>query len=194
MKKALSVILSLIFVFLIVSCSSNGSKEETTTAGTTEQTTQAETTTQFVEYVDEEGRLVVANAKSLMEKLDMGIRVTNAASNAKYYVVDENVGMITFDFENKSYVFKGSKEVKDFSLLSGVSGSVSNFYLIEVQNEALKGYFTVNQYGDGDNVTSTVVSWKSYEGTEHEAWYVIVCMKAVSENEVNALLTRVIGI
>ena len=192
MKKLLCVGLAIIFVFFVVSCS-NGKTEETTTKP--DETTQAvETTTEPVEYYDEEGRLVLANANALMTKLDMGLRVTNIAQNPKYYVIDGNVGMITFDFEGTSYTYKGSKEVRDFSALSGISGTSKNFYLIAASGETTQTFYTVNQYGDGEEITSTVISWKAYEGTEFEAWYVVVCLKNISESEVNAIVSRVVGI
>ena len=143
---------------------------------------------------DEEGRLVLPNANALMTKLDMGLRVTNIAQNAKFYVIDGNVGMITFDFEGKSYTYKGSKEVRDFSVLSGFGGIAKNFYLIEASGGTVQGFYTVNQYGEGEEITSTVISWKAYEGTEFEAWYVVVCLKNLSESEVNAIVSRVVGI
>ena len=193
MKKFLCVGIATLFVFFVVSCSS-GKTEETTSTKPVETTQAVETTTELVEYYDEEGRLVLPNANVLMTKLDMGLRVTNIAQNAKFYVIDGNVGMITFDFEGKSYTYKGSKEVKDFSALSGISGAAKNFYLIEASGGTVQGFYTVNQYGEGEEITSTVISWKAYEGTEFEAWYVVVCLKNLSESEVNAIVSRVVGI
>lgn len=193
MKKLLCVGIAMLFVFFVVSCSS-GKTEETTSTKPVETTHAVETTTEPVEYYDEEGRLVLPNANALMTKLDMGLRVTNIAQNAKFYVIDGNVGMITFDFEGKSYTYKGSKEVRDFSVLSGFSGIAKNFYLIEASGGTVQGFYTVNQYGEGEEITSTVISWKAYEGTEFEAWYVVVCLKNLSESEVNAIVSRVVGI
>ena len=193
MKKLLCVGIAMLFVFFVVSCSS-GKTEETTSTKPVETTQAVETTTEPVEYYDEEGRLVLPNANALMTKLDMGLRVTNIAQNAKFYVIDGNVGMITFDFEGKSYTYKGSKEVRDFSVLSGFGGIAKNFYLIEASGGTVQGFYTVNQYGEGEEITSTVISWKAYEGTEFEAWYVVVCLKNLSESEVNAIVSRVVGI
>ena len=183
----------MLFVFFVVSCSS-GKNGETTSTKTNEATNAVDTTTEPVEYYDEEGRLVLPSANALMKKLDMGLRVTSVAQNAKYYVIDENVGMITFDFEGKSYTYTGSKSVRDFSSLSGISGTAKNFYLIQASGETTQAFYSVNQYGEGEEITSTVISWKAYEGTEFEAWYVVVCLKNLSESEVNAIVSRVVGI
>ena len=200
MKKVLSLFMVFVFGLLIVSCAS--SKKEETTASTTLETTEEKTepTTETEDIYDEQGRIVVDNANSLMSKLDMGIRVTNVATNPKYYidfVDDKKIGMITFDYEGVEYTFKGSKEVKDFKELCSVDGTVVNFYLFNIENKTSSFlsdiFYMVNQYGENGSVIATVITWKAYEGTANEAWYSLCCMDNISENIVRTLLSTVVG-
>ncbi len=123
--------------------------------------------------------LEVASPDEILNEIGIAISVPENADNITCYIIDGEIGEVSFSLEDHMYCIRASKQSGDFS---GLNGTVAHEEKIDAANDA-----SLVVIDAGDEIPFRKITWTG----EKAAYYVLINTDGASSETLKSLYSEI---